>query len=155
MLRELNHPNICLLMGTCFIAQGGHSKLLLVYELMEEDLNSCKKLENEFFFFFLFFQDIVNTTKRDEIPTLFQRLKIASQIASGLSWVASKGIIHGDLKPTNILRKGGSEKKERERERLRDWEGFFSLFVLFFVSLFFLSRFRIDLQGDGFWIGDF
>lgn len=43
MLRELNHPNICLLMGTCFIAQGSHSKLLLVYELMEEDLNSCEK----------------------------------------------------------------------------------------------------------------
>ena len=66
------------------------SKLLLVYELMDEDLNSF----------------INNTTKRKEIPTLFQRLKIASQVASGLSWVASKGVVHGDLKPTNILRKG-------------------------------------------------
>ncbi len=56
---------------------------------MDEDLNSY----------------INNTTKRKEVPTLFQRLKIASQVASGLSWVASKGIIHGDLKPTNILRK--------------------------------------------------
>ena len=66
----------------------------MVYELMDEDLNSY----------------INNTTKRKEIPTLFQRLKIASQIASGLSWVASKGIIHGDLKPTNILRKGSIYK---------------------------------------------
>jgi hypothetical protein len=47
MLRELNHPNICLLMGTCFIAQGSHSKLLLVYELMEEDLNSCEKRKQQ------------------------------------------------------------------------------------------------------------
>lgn len=94
MLRELNHPNICLLMGTCFVAQGGNSKLLLIYELMDEDLNSF----------------INNTTKRKEVPTLFQRLRIASQIASGLSWVASKGIIHGDLKPTNILRKGSIYK---------------------------------------------
>lgn len=81
MLRELNHPNICLLMGTCFVQQGKKNKLLLIYELMDEDLNSY----------------INNTTKRKEIPSLFQRLKIASQIASGLSWVASKGIIHGDL----------------------------------------------------------
>ena len=34
MLRELNHPNICLLMGTCFVAQ----------------VNFCS-----FFFFRLFF----------------------------------------------------------------------------------------------------
>jgi serine/threonine protein kinase len=63
------------------------SKLLLVYELMDEDLNSY----------------INNTTKRKEIPTLFQRLKVASQVASGLSWVASKGVVHGDLKQVPFL----------------------------------------------------
>lgn len=94
MLRELNHPNICLLMGTCFVHEKGKNKLLLIYELMDEDLNSFTN----------------NTLKRGEMPTLFQRLKIASQVASGLSWVASKGIIHGDLKPTNILRKGNVYK---------------------------------------------
>ena len=94
MLRELNHPNICLLMGTCFIPAGSNSKLLLVYELMDEDLNSF----------------INNTTARNDVPTLFQKLKIASQVASGLSWVASKGIIHGDLKLTNILRKNSIYK---------------------------------------------
>jgi serine/threonine protein kinase len=54
---------------------------------MDEDLNSY----------------INNTTKRKEIPTLFQRLKIASQIASGLSWVASKGVVHGDLKASALF----------------------------------------------------
>jgi hypothetical protein len=67
------------MVGLAFLTDAAASMQLLIYELMDEDLNSY----------------INNTTKRREVPSLFQRLKIASQISSGLSWVASKGIIHG------------------------------------------------------------
>ena len=85
MLRELNHPNICLLIGTCFVKQDEKKKLLLIYEMMDGDLNSTIK-------------DL-----SIEPPSIVKRIKICYQIGSALGYVASKGIIHGDLKPTNIL----------------------------------------------------
>jgi hypothetical protein len=39
MLRELNHPNICLLMGTCFVAQGSKVRKLLLFFLL---IYSCR-----------------------------------------------------------------------------------------------------------------
>ena len=126
MLRELNHPNICLLMGTCFVRQEEKKKLLLIYELMEGDLNS--------------------TIKHLPPPPFYRRIKICEQIATALAFVASKGIIHGDLKPTNILHLSHSLFKVTDFglatwETRNDFEGGapiwrFSFFFPFFSPAF-------------------
>ena len=45
-----------------------------------------------------------------ETPSVFVRLQIAIDIASGLHYLHSQGIVHFDVKPANILIHEASEK---------------------------------------------
>lgn len=88
--REINNPYICLYLGASYHLEKG---LVLISERMDVDL------------------DTFMTKNENNAPSLFQRMRMAYQIACGLTWTARK-LPHHNLKPTNILVAGLSETQE-------------------------------------------
>jgi serine/threonine protein kinase len=76
---QLNHPNIITIFD--FVEEEGH--LYMVMELLEG-------------------QDLKELIKSGAPLTMEQILSIMEQIADGLGFAHSKGVIHRDLKPANI-----------------------------------------------------
>lgn len=79
-LRKLHHPNIIRLLGS-------------VYN--ESPLTYCLVLE------YCAGGDLQEALKKPTHPTFF--VKIASDIAHGMSYLHNRGIIHRDIKPANVL----------------------------------------------------
>jgi len=85
---QLNHPNIITIYD--FVEEEGH--LYMVMELLEG-------------------QDLKELIKSGSPVTMEQILSIMEQIADGLGFAHSRGVIHRDLKPANIhLSKNGQVK---------------------------------------------
>jgi serine/threonine protein kinase len=85
---QLNHPNIITIFD--FVEEEGH--LYMVMELLEG-------------------KDLKELIKSGSPLTMEQILTIMEQIADGLSFAHSKGVIHRDLKPANIhVSKNGQVK---------------------------------------------
>jgi serine/threonine protein kinase len=85
---QLNHPNIITIFD--FVEEEGH--LYMVMELLEG-------------------KDLKELIKSGAPLTMEQILTIMEQIADGLSFAHSKGVIHRDLKPANIhVSKNGQVK---------------------------------------------
>jgi serine/threonine protein kinase len=85
---QLNHPNIITIFD--FVEEEGH--LYMVMELLEG-------------------KDLKELIKSGSPLTMDQILTIMEQIADGLSFAHSKGVIHRDLKPANIhVSKNGQVK---------------------------------------------
>eukprot|EP00007_Cunea_sp_BSH-02190019_P003156 CAMPEP_0174238770 /NCGR_PEP_ID=MMETSP0417-20130205/12412_1 /TAXON_ID=242541 /ORGANISM="Mayorella sp, Strain BSH-02190019" /LENGTH=587 /DNA_ID=CAMNT_0015317653 /DNA_START=120 /DNA_END=1879 /DNA_ORIENTATION=+ len=82
LMSEINHPNICRLLGACFEGDDPH-QWMLIFELCKTDLQQL-------------------CTSRKAI-SLYKRLFYGWEIAKGMIAVSCKGIIHRDLKPANIL----------------------------------------------------
>lgn len=80
-MAKLKHPNVVLLMGACLNA---HNQIMIVTEHASRgDLRMC----------------LANS----EMLILPNRLRAGLHIACGLSWLASHGIVHRDLKLPNLL----------------------------------------------------
>ena len=101
----LRHPNVIYLYGICTTA----SSVTLVSELMN---TSLAQMMDE---------------KETEEMTRHQKLLMLKQIASGLTYLHTNNIVHGDIKPLNILL-----NDDRSVVKLCD---------------FGLSRFKSDLKG--------
>ncbi len=85
---QLNHPNIITIFD--FVEEEGH--LYMVMELLEG-------------------QDLKELIKSGSPLTMEQILSIMEQVADGLGFAHSRGVIHRDLKPANIhLSKNGQVK---------------------------------------------
>ncbi|MGH9332687.1 MAG: serine/threonine-protein kinase, partial [Vicinamibacteria bacterium] len=85
---QLNHPNIITIFD--FVEEEGH--LYMVMELLEG-------------------QDLKELIKSGAPLTVEQILSVMEQIADGLGFAHSRGVIHRDLKPANIhLSKNGQVK---------------------------------------------
>eukprot|EP01130_Rhizamoeba_saxonica_P013786 TRINITY_DN5920_c0_g1_i1.p1 TRINITY_DN5920_c0_g1~~TRINITY_DN5920_c0_g1_i1.p1 ORF type:complete len:526 (-),score=106.59 TRINITY_DN5920_c0_g1_i1:27-1604(-) len=79
LMKKLKHPNVVLLMGACFNDKG---QIMIVTEYASRgDLK----------------------TVAPTVKNLFQRLKLALDIANGLSWLHVHNIVHRDLKLPNLL----------------------------------------------------
>eukprot|EP00056_Hartaetosiga_gracilis_P005338 m.83800 g.83800 ORF g.83800 m.83800 type:complete len:919 (-) comp12133_c0_seq1:33-2789(-) len=79
-----NHHNIVTLLGVCF----GSSPLLIVLELVTYG-NLRKHLRSQ--------------RTSTEPVTANGLLEIVTQIANGMAFIASKGVVHGDLAARNVL----------------------------------------------------
>eukprot|EP01129_Flabellula_baltica_P006020 TRINITY_DN2218_c0_g1_i1.p1 TRINITY_DN2218_c0_g1~~TRINITY_DN2218_c0_g1_i1.p1 ORF type:complete len:795 (+),score=145.22 TRINITY_DN2218_c0_g1_i1:40-2424(+) len=79
LMKTLKHPNITLLMGSCL---NDKNQITIITEFAGRgDL-----------------KDVL-----PQVTDLSQRLKLALDIAKGLSWLASNNIVHRDLKLPNLL----------------------------------------------------
>lgn len=99
---SLRHPNIVRLLAWSFDNYSLHQPLGLVLELASSDLSK-----------FL-------AASGSNVPWL-QRWDICSQIASGLDAIHGAMIVHGDLKPHNILIFKDEEDSERVVAKLADF----------------------------------
>ena len=81
--QALAHPNIVTVYD--FDREGD-----LVYLTMEE-LRGCQLTE------------VINGTGTEDYPALKQRIGLIRQIADGLAYAHSKGFVHSDLKPGNVM----------------------------------------------------
>lgn len=80
-MSKLKHPNVVLLMGACC---NQSNQIMIVTEFASRgDLRGC--------------------ISGPDLKSLSMRLKIGLDIASGLAWLASHGIVHRDLKLPNLL----------------------------------------------------
>jgi serine/threonine protein kinase len=87
-----DHPNICKLRGVVLPSpdsklrrQSGNDEFVLVLELLHGDLGQYLR------------------GGRGELLPYPDRLKLALDVAEGMAHLHSKNIIHGDLKPGNLL----------------------------------------------------
>jgi len=79
VMRKLKHPNIVLLMGATV---DSHNRIMLLTEYASRgDLKNCL----------------------DEIESIAKRMRIAKELARGLSWCHHHHITHRDLKLENIF----------------------------------------------------
>jgi len=79
VMRKLKHPNIVLLMGA---AIDSHNRIMIITEYASRgDLKNCL----------------------DEIDSIAKRMRIARELARGLSWCHHHHITHRDLKLENIF----------------------------------------------------
>jgi serine/threonine protein kinase len=86
-----DHPNICKLLGVMLPSLGTQStpqqpntEFAIVMELLQGDLGQYLRAE-------------------DELLSLEERLQLALDVAEGMAHLHSKNIVHGDLKPGNLL----------------------------------------------------
>jgi serine/threonine protein kinase len=80
IMSKIAHPNVLTFLGVCLEADN----LLLITELLQMDLLT-----------------VLHNPKIDLSP--FDKVKIARDIALGCNWIHSLGILHRDLKSSNIL----------------------------------------------------
>jgi hypothetical protein len=93
-----DHPNICKLRGVIFssadselMRMQANDEFVLVLELLQGDLGQYLR------------------GARGEILPQPERLKLALDVATGMAHLHSKNIIHGDLKPGNLLIRESAE----------------------------------------------
>lgn len=82
-LSQLAHPHICVLHDICIARQDGTERPFLVMELLEGETLSAR-------------------LARGPLP-IDQAIAHAAEVADALSAAHAKGVVHGDLKPANIM----------------------------------------------------
>jgi serine/threonine-protein kinase len=78
------------------LARVNHSNIIQVYNIHDEDGKTSLVME-------YFKSKTLTQFQNETITTLVQKLDLLSQLAAGLAQAHQSGIIHCDLKPTNIL----------------------------------------------------
>ena len=95
ILKRLRHPNVVTLFGAA-VAEGGRrgggeERYLLVTELAECSLRDVLADPGS------------TATPNGRLCTLRRRLLLAAQVACGVAFIHSRGVVHFDLKPANLL----------------------------------------------------
>jgi serine/threonine protein kinase len=85
-MASISHPRLAMLLGAVIPAAGSKDQVMIVLELLSGDMETI--------------------LHRDRVPkklTLFQRVEWAMQAAEGMAWLHGAGLIHRDMKPSNLL----------------------------------------------------
>jgi serine/threonine protein kinase len=95
----------------------GHPNLVPVYdygtdETLDLDFLVMEEVRGE---------DLANRLARTKHLPLVRSLQIAVQVARGLSVGHKQGLVHGDVKPGNVLLERPAENRQKERARVIDF----------------------------------
>lgn len=78
------------------LARVNHANIIQIYNIINED--DCTALVMEYFN-----SKTLSQYQKETCPTLIQKLDLLRQLSAGLAAAHNNGVIHCDLKPSNIL----------------------------------------------------